>query len=96
MNAKIISKGYDPDKDSYSAFGGTTLEEELRRAGVKRLWIGGLALDYCVRETTLDAIRLGFEVHVIVDATRAVNARPDDGRRALEDMARFGAVLEQS
>ena len=94
-DAETISKGYDPDKDSYSAFGGTTLDEKLRRAGIKRLWIGGLAQDYCVRETTLDAIRKGFEVHVIVDATRAVNVNPGDGRRALDDLRRAGAILEQ-
>jgi nicotinamidase/pyrazinamidase len=95
-DAHIISKGEHPDQDSYSAFGGTSLKEQLRRAGIKRLWIGGLAQDYCVRATTLDALREGFEVHVIVDATRPVNVHADDGRRALEDMARAGAILEQS
>jgi nicotinamidase/pyrazinamidase len=94
-NAEIISKGYDPNKDSYSAFGGTDLGEKLRRSGIKRLWIGGLAQDYCVRETTLDAIRAGLEVHVIVEGTRPVNVNADDGRRALEDIARAGAVLER-
>jgi nicotinamidase/pyrazinamidase len=94
-NIEIISKGYDPDKDSYSAFGGTDLRERLRRAGIKRLWIGGLAQDYCVRETSLDAMREDIEVHVIVEGTRPVNVNPDDGRRALDDIARAGAILER-
>jgi len=94
--AQIVSKGYDPDEDSYSAFGGTGLTEKLRSAGIKRLWIGGLTQDYCVRESSLDAIREGFEPHVIVEGTRAVNVNPDDGRRALDDVVRAGAVLERS
>lgn len=95
-NAYLISKAQDPDEDSYSAFGGTNLAERLRRSGTKKLWIGGLTQDYCVRETSLDALREGFEVHVIVDGTRAVNVHPDDGRRALADIQRAGAVLEKS
>ena len=94
-NAEIISKGDDPEADAYSAFSGTDLNEKLRVAGIKRLWLGGLTQDYCVRETSLDAIRAGFEVHVIVDATRAVNVNSDDGRRALEEIERAGAVLER-
>lgn len=93
-NAEVISKGHRLDEDSYSAFGGTNLNEKLKAAGIKRLWLGGLTQDYCVRETSLDAIRAGFEVHVIVDATRAVNVNPDDGRHALEEVERAGAILE--
>ena len=93
-NPEILSKGYELNADSYSAFGGTGLDEKLRRREVRRLWIGGLALDYCVRETTLEAIRKGFEVRVIVDGTRAVNVKPDDGKHALEDMRKAGAFLE--
>lgn len=93
---EVISKGDMPGEDSYSAFGGTHLAALLRRAGVKRVWIGGLAQDYCVRATALDAINEGFEVHLIVDATRAVNAAPDDGRRALEEVQLAGGILEQT
>jgi nicotinamidase/pyrazinamidase len=93
-NVEVISKGHHPHEDSYSAFGGTNLNEKLKAAGIKRLWLGGLTQDYCVRETSLDAIRAGFEVHVIVDATRAVDVNPEDGRRALEEIARAGAILE--
>jgi len=92
--SQIISKGTTPDQDSYSAFGGTDLARRLRSAYVKRVWIGGLAQDYCVRATALDAIREGFEVHVIVDATRPVDVHPDDGRRALEEIQRAGGILE--
>jgi nicotinamidase/pyrazinamidase len=94
--AQIISKGADLDRDSYSAFGGTDLKNRLRAASVKRVWIGGLAQDYCVRETALDAIAEGFEVRVIVSGTRAVNVNAGDGTRALEDMKDAGAVLETS
>jgi nicotinamidase/pyrazinamidase len=93
-NAQVISKATSPDQDSYSAFGGTDLAQRLRSAHVKRVWIGGLARDYCVRATALDAIREGFEVHLIVDATRAVDVNPDDGQRALEEIQRAGGILE--
>jgi len=93
-NAQIVSKADTPDQDSYSAFGGTDLAVRLRAGGVKRLWIGGLALDYCVRASALDAIREGFEVHLIVAATRPVNIKPIDGPRALDEIQRAGGVLE--
>jgi len=92
----IISKAEHPDVDSYSAFGGTDLADRLRRAGVRRVWIGGLTQDYCVRETAMDAIREGFETHVIVNATRAVNVQPDDGKQAIDDIRRAGGILEES
>jgi nicotinamidase/pyrazinamidase len=95
-NVEIISKADHPDVDSYSAFGGTDLTERLRRAHIERLWIGGLTQDYCVRFTALDALREGFEVHVIVDGTRAVNVKPDDGRLALAEIQRSGAILEET
>jgi nicotinamidase/pyrazinamidase len=95
-NVQIVSKGEDPDKDSYSAFGGTDLAERLRRAGVKNVWIGGLAQDYCVRATALDAINEGFKVHLIADATRAVNVHRHDGQHALEDIQQAGGILEET
>ena len=94
-NAVIVSKATHPDRDSYSAFGETTLKDELQRDGVRRLWIAGLALDYCVKETAIDAQNLGYEVHVIADATRAVNAQPGDGDRALQHMRNAGVFIEQ-
>jgi len=92
-DAWVISKGTEPDRDAYSAFDRTDLAERLKTAGVHRVWIGGLALDVCVRATALDAIKAGFETHVIADATRAVNVRPDDGARALTEMESAGAVI---
>jgi len=94
--AQIISKAEDSETDSYSAFGGTDLAERLRRAGVKNLWIGGLAQDYCVRATALDSIKEGFKTHLIKDATRAVGVHPDDGKRALEDIRRAGGTVEET
>ena len=95
-NARIISKADTPDEDSYSAFGGTDLARRLHGEGVRRLWIGGLAQDYCVKATALDGLREGFEVRIIVDATRAVNVNPHDGERALEEIRRAGAILEET
>ncbi len=94
--AQIISKAQTADQDSYSAFGGTDLKDRLRKAGVKRVWIGGLAQDYCVRATALDALMEGFDVRLIVDGTRAVNMDPNDGARALDELRRAGANIEET
>ena len=87
----IVSKATSPDKDAYSGFEGTDLAERLRNLGVKRLFVGGLATDYCVLNTVLDALKEGFETWVITDAIRAVNVQPDDGDKALERMRKAGA-----
>src|SRR5689334_5389258 len=81
--ARIVSKATAADREAYSAFDGTGLADELKRAGISRVWIGGLALDYCVRATALDAVAAGFETHLIAAATRAINARPGDEERTL-------------
>lgn len=88
----VISKGTLQDKDAYSGFEGTDLAERLRSAGVKRLFIGGLATDYCVLNTVRDALREGFAVQLLRDAIRAVNVQPDDGAKAIAEMCRQGAV----
>jgi nicotinamidase/pyrazinamidase len=93
--AQVISKATRLDEDAYSAFGGTDLADRLRKAKVHRIWIGGLTQDYCVRETSFDALREGFEVHVIVEGTRAVNVDPRDGQRALDDIRQAGAILHE-
>lgn len=90
-SAVIVSKATSPIADSYSAFEGTDLEPRLRGRQVNRLFIGGLATDYCVLHTVKDALACGFGVLLLSDAVRAVNATPDDGDRALEKMARLGA-----
>lgn len=89
----VTLKGDDPDRDAYSAFDGTNLASDLRSRGVQRLWVGGLATDYCVKATVLDGLREGFDVRVIADGIRAVNVQPDDGRQAIEEMLRAGASL---
>ncbi len=94
-SATVVDKGTDAEHEAYSAFEGTDLEAQLRAAGVERLWVGGLALDYCVRASVLDARRIaGLLVHVILSATRAVEVQPGDGSRALNDMRAAGAVAE--
>ena len=89
---RVVSKGLG-DEDSYSAFDGTTLAEDLRREGVGEVWVGGLATDYCVKNTVLDALRAGFRVRALHDAMRAVNLRPGDGERALAEMRAAGAEV---
>ncbi len=88
--AIIISKATDPDQEAYSGFQLTDLEEKLRQMGVRRLFIGGLATDYCVLNTVRDALQRGFEVILLTDAIRAVNANPGDEIKALEEMRRLG------
>ena len=88
----VISKATDTKKEAYSAFEGTTLDERLRKTGVKRLFIGGLATDYCVLNTVRDAIKRGYAVCFLMDGIRAVNLKPDDGRKAEEEMILLGAV----
>ena len=89
----VLDKGQAPDSQGYSAFQDTQLEQLLRARGVDRLYVAGLATDYCVKNTVLDALRAGFEVTVVEDAIRAVEVHPGDSQRALDEMRRAGAVL---
>ena len=89
----VISKGIDESADGYSGFDGTNLSERLRNEGVQEVWVGGLATDYCVKETVLDAVRQGFEVKALADAMRAVNVKPDDGAKAVAEMRQAGAEI---
>jgi nicotinamidase/pyrazinamidase len=88
----VVSKGLG-DEDQYSAFDGTPLAEELRAQGVNEVWVGGLATDYCVKNTVLDALRAGFKVKALTQAMRAVNLQPGDDARAVEEMRRAGAEI---
>jgi nicotinamidase/pyrazinamidase len=92
IHIRTISKGLG-DEDSYSAFDGTDLALQLRRLGVDELWIGGLATDYCVKNTALDALKEGFRVKALTDAMRAVELEPGDGERAIEEMRDAGAEI---
>ncbi len=88
----VVTKGVRFDRDQYSAFDETGLAAELRRRGVRRVWVGGLAQDVCVRATVLDARREDFTAIVITDATRPVTAA--GGERANDEMRQAGACFE--
>jgi nicotinamidase/pyrazinamidase len=95
-DAIVISKGQDRNDDGYSAFEGTTdrgrtLVEDLRARGISELYVGGLATDYCVRATVLDARKAGFPVTVLTDGIAGI-AR-EDAARALDDMRAAGASM---
>jgi nicotinamidase/pyrazinamidase len=89
----VISKSTMVDQDAYSGFQGTDLDDRLRRAEVRRVFVGGLATDYCVVSTVRDALARGYRTIVLADAIRAVDVHPDDGRKAEEEMGRLGATL---
>jgi nicotinamidase/pyrazinamidase len=89
----IISKGTDEGADGYSAFDGTNLAQALRDQGVQEVWVGGLATDYCVKHTVLDALHAGFEVKALADAMRPVNLDPNDGTQAIKEMRQAGAAI---
>lgn len=91
-SAVIIYKAIDRDQEAYSAFQNTALDRHLRALSVQRLFIGGLATDYCVLNSVKDARMLGYNVCLLVDGIKAVNLRPDDGRRAEAEMIRLGAI----
>jgi nicotinamidase/pyrazinamidase len=88
----VVSKGDAADADAYSAFKGTTLAAQLRARGVRRVVVCGLATDYCVLNTVVDAHENGFEAVIVPDAMRAVDVAPGDGERAIERMAGLGAL----
>jgi nicotinamidase/pyrazinamidase len=92
----VLDKGQDPHSQGYSSFHGSGLADELRRRGVERVYVTGLTTDYCVKNSVLDAIREGFQVVVVEDAIRAVNVRPGDGARALDEMRAAGATVAGS
>lgn len=96
---KIIYKGQNPELDSYSAFfdngrqQNTGLDQWLKDNNINKLIIMGLATDYCVKFTVLDALALGYEVDVLVDGCRGVNINADDSQKALDEMVSNGAKL---
>jgi nicotinamidase/pyrazinamidase len=94
-DAHIISKAARPEQDAYSGFQGTDLTGKLKKLKVGRLWVGGLATDYCVLNTVLDARSQSFEVLVLGDAIRAVNVHPDDGAKAIQKMREHGAIFRR-
>ncbi|HEY3081257.1 MAG TPA: bifunctional nicotinamidase/pyrazinamidase [Chloroflexota bacterium] len=100
-DAVVVSKGTGPREDAYSAFQardvqGRALADILRGRGVRHLVVGGLATDYCVRATVLDALRQGFQVTVLEDAIRGVDLQPGDSERARAEMLDAGARFDRS
>jgi len=91
--AHVISKATRPEEENYSDFQGTDLANLLRKRGIRRVFVGGLATDYCVKATALDAVKHGFETTVLEDAIRGVEVQPGDSARALEEMKRGGIRL---
>ena len=92
----IVSAGMGSDEDGYSGFlgrddSGARLVDLLRQRGIERIFVGGLATDYCVKHTVLDGLSEGFKV-VLEDATRGVNLKPNDSKEAIEEMVRAGAT----
>jgi nicotinamidase/pyrazinamidase len=100
--AAVIQKGTDKGIDSYSGFfdnghrKATGLHDLLQEKGVEEVYIMGLAQDYCVKFTVLDALELGYSVYLITDGTRPVNLNEGDGQKALDEMEEKGAILIQS
>jgi nicotinamidase/pyrazinamidase len=92
--AMVVSKATDSARDAYSGFDGTELAFQLMMYGVKRLFVGGLATDYCVLATVRDALKQGLQVYVLTDAIRAVSTV--DGERAIAEMAGLGAHFIES
>lgn len=96
METTILSKGMNPKKESYSAFqgvdsNGVRFIKLLRAAGIEHIFAGGLATDYCVRWSVLDAIRRGFKVSILLDAIKGVDLKPGDSKRAITEMVKRGA-----
>jgi nicotinamidase/pyrazinamidase len=89
----VVDKGQDPGTEGYSGFEATGLADLLRERGVDRLTVVGLATDYCVKNTALDALREGFAVTVDSTATRGVDVQPGDSERALDEVRAAGASV---
>ena len=92
----LLYKGMDPDKDSYSVFQaedafGNSFIQLLKKIGIQEIYIAGLATDYCVKYTAMDAINKGFKIKILVDAVKGVNLKPNDSKEALDFLTRVGA-----
>jgi nicotinamidase/pyrazinamidase len=88
-----VDVGREPEDEGYSGFEHTDLERVLRDHGVDTVHVVGLALDYCVKATALDARRAGFDVLLHLDATRAINAQPGDDERTLDELRAAGVEV---
>jgi len=100
--SKVFPKGEDPDIDSYSGFfdngrrKATGMGDYLKAEGVEAVFVVGLAADFCVKFTALDAVSLGFQTYLVEDATRGVNIQPGDVESAIDEMKTAGVIVVQS
>ena len=102
VKGQTFYKAFTPEQDSYSGFGGRrepqleaqSLEAYLKEQGVEEVVVVGLALDYCVKSTAIDAHKLGFKSTVLLEGTRAVNVQPEDAARAVEEMEKIGVTIQ--
>lgn len=93
LGCPVISKGHLIDRDAYSAYAGTELDSLLREKGVRRVFVAGVATDYCVKHTVMDVLKHGLPAFVLSDAIAAVNQSPEDAQHAIREMRHAGAVL---
>src|SRR5215216_5357548 len=93
---EVVDVGREREDEGYSGFEKSELANVLRERGVDKVYVTGLATDYCVRASAIDACREGFETTVVEDAIRAVNVDSDDGERAIADMKQAGAKVATS
>jgi nicotinamidase/pyrazinamidase len=92
----VVDKGTDRETDGYSGFAATILADDLRAHGIHRVFVVGLATDYCVKATALDAKAAGFDAVVLEDAAAAVNVQPGDEQRALQELRDAGVAVARS
>ncbi len=90
-NVTIVSKATDPARESYSSFDGTGLAIDLKQNGITRVFVGGLATDYCVKFTILDALENGLDAVLLTDAIKGINVQPKDSEEAVAMMISSGA-----
>lgn len=93
-DAVIVSKAQEPDREAYSGFEGTELAAILKEKGIKRVYICGVATEYCVKATALDAVKHGFETYLLLDAVKGIN--PEDEEKALKELEEKGVKLLSS
>jgi nicotinamidase/pyrazinamidase len=92
----VVDVGREREDEGYSGFENSELERILRERGVEKVYVCGLATDYCVRASAIDSAAKGFDTTVVEDAIRAVDVEEGDGERAIEDMKRAGAAIAGS
>jgi nicotinamidase/pyrazinamidase len=98
VDTVVVSAGMGSDEDGYSGFlgrdeSGVRLADLLRQRGIERIFVGGLATDYCVKHTVLDGLKEGLKVVLLADSVRGVNLQPDDSESAIEEMIHAGATI---